>query len=299
MAAPDLPMTVKTYLASTDIRAYHHYWHLVRNQEFWENALTKDERLEFTQQGWQAPRFDYQVESGLDFLYMHRQMITVIDQMLSHIGDAVWTKVEGWNPIPWSDTDPLWPVPIGIDPTGADLEPETRDARSQAQITRMQQLVTNLFENDNWLRQQTLDQLGYYLEWTIHGWMHLRWSGPRPNNPNSADPTNDWLFRPWSSHVNKYFWKLHGWIDERITAWENATGRKADFSAAWSGPSIPQPLTRQSNILPIFSFRSGHGMEQHAHSADIALMRVLPSLNNTPLTVAPRKNVVESIIQSG
>ena len=66
--------------------------------------------------------------------------------------------------------------------------------------------------------------------------MHVRWSGSPPNDPNSADVNNDWLFSAWSSHVNKTFWKLHGWIDDRIGDWENATGQMADFSKAWIGP---------------------------------------------------------------
>src|SRR5262249_54090049 len=36
------------------------------------------------------------------------------------------------------------------------------------------------------------------------------------------DPKNDYLGDFYSSHVNPLFWRLHGWVDDRIEDWFNA-----------------------------------------------------------------------------
>ena len=79
------------------------------------------------------------------------------------------------------------------------------------------------------------------IEMTIHNAMHLRWAAcfglhsSRPLQPTGeVDPTKgeviearwddtryDFLGDTYSSHVNPIFWKLHGWIDDRIEALED------------------------------------------------------------------------------
>ncbi|MGQ0486028.1 MAG: hypothetical protein ACT4SY_11845 [Hyphomicrobiales bacterium] len=186
-----------------------------------------------TQAGWQPPRFENQPGSGVDFLGMHREMIAHVNQALAAAGNASWPKVTGWSPIPWTENDADWPVPAW---PGA-LQPAIQ-ARSPERVQQMKTLAQTRFQNPAWLSSVGLDRLGSEIEWTIHGWMHMRWSGPPFHDPQSADPANDWLYDPWSSHVNKTFWKLHGWIDERIGNWEQANSAVADLSNAWSGPPI-------------------------------------------------------------
>ncbi len=65
--------------------------------------------------------------------------------------------------------------------------------------------------------------------------MHIRWSAA-PRDPQTHtllqlgrpsydfsekwdDPRYDWLGEFYSSHVNPIFWRLHGWIDDRIENW--------------------------------------------------------------------------------
>ena len=129
----------------------------------------------------------------------------------------------------------------------------------------------------SWLREQTLDELGTALEWSIHGWMHLRWSGAPHDDSFSSVVDNDWLFVPWSSHVNKHFWKLHGWIDERISDWEVATGQNADLSNAWSGPSS--------------------GMGGMRHSANIELLSHVPPREALPLPMEARTHIIEGLLK--
>ena len=188
-------------------------------------AIIRRRSHRLTALGWQAPRFEDQSGAGLDFLYMHREMIRTMDQKLATLNDPYWRRVEGWDPIPWANNDPEWPVPLWTNP------PEGAAwARLPATVERMKQL-DQLLRDPNWLRTKSLDEIGRSMEFTIHSWMHLHWSGPPPADVNSEDVSNDWLYIPWSSHVNKHFWKLHGWIDNRISDWERATGVPADFTA--------------------------------------------------------------------
>ena len=67
--------------------------------------------------------------------------------------------------------------------------------------------------------------------------MHMRWSSQPTMHRTDADPTQpdaiiptafddpgyDFLGDTYSSHVNYIFWKLHGWIDNRIEDWKAAT----------------------------------------------------------------------------
>ena len=116
--------------------------------------------------------------------------------------------------------------------------------------------------NPSYLKTRSIDQVGSDIEGSIHGWMHLRWSAEPTTDLQSEDVSNDWLGAPFSSHVNKHFWKLHGWIDDRIKDWEHANDRKADLSAAWSGPihvmmnmpmdHLPRLDTVRSSGAPLF-----------------------------------------------
>ena len=134
--------------------------------------------------------------------------------------------------------------------------------------------VSEAFQNREWLRSQSLDQLGTQIEFTIHGWMHMHWSPAPPENPNSLDETNDWLGSPFSSHVNRHFWKLHGWIDDRIYGWEDAHGEEADLSEGWDGP--PDSLTDEP------------------HSADPELFGVLRFEERSPLLMPWKDLLLEN-----
>ncbi len=79
--------------------------------------------------------------------------------------------------------------------------------------------------------------------------MHMRWSAEpdaiRPDvDPTSPgdidtrwdDPSYDWLGDTYSSHVNPIFWKLHGWVDDRIEDWRLAHGLdEIEWTGTWVG----------------------------------------------------------------
>ncbi len=283
MSYPDLPPMVKAMLANERHRTHHHLWHFVRNKDSW-NELPDAARQQLTAEGWAAPRFDQEPDSGIDFLGMHREMIEMTNRALGNAGVSEWPSVVGWDPIPWEDDDEDWPVPAwqtAAPPWATEEQWSTFsdlaiNARSQSQVDEMRR-VAAIFRDPERLSAMTLDELGISMEWSIHGWMHMRWSGAPHDDGFSADPDNDWLFVPWSSHVNKVFWKLHGWIDERIDDWESATGQTADLSRAWSGPPSPQP-----------------GMP---HMANKELLNNLPAREDKPMPMMVRQHIVEGLLK--
>ncbi|ARU57247.1 hypothetical protein OLMES_3206 [Oleiphilus messinensis] len=225
-----LPPMIKSMLASAPVRTYHHLWHLVRNEQRW-NGLTQTQRQELIDLGWTPPRFERQPGSGLDFLFMHREMIEMVNKHLAHMNDPNYTSVIGWNPIPYEHDDEVWPMPA----LWQGAERAFQWAKDPRTTEHFRNRVSNEFRNTTWVRGLSLDEYGSELEWTIHGWFHLHWSEQIPSDPWEDSPSNDWLGAPYSSHVNNAFWKLHGWIDESIAFWEQATGENADFSQAWAG----------------------------------------------------------------
>ena len=232
MAYPDLPASVKTMLAAHAMREHHLLWHLVRIKRVWDN-LTAADRQQFTNDGWKAPRFGNEAGAGVDFLAMHRNMIAHVNQALATAADPQWPSVIGWNPIPWTLNDADWPVP-----NWANAPQEAIDARSAASVATIKSLVETHLQKPSYLASISLDKMGSEIEWSIHGWMHMRWSGPPFSDQRSDDPANDWLYDPVSSHVNKTYWKLHGWIDARISDWEAANSATANLSSAWTGPPM-------------------------------------------------------------
>lgn len=96
--------------------------------------------------------------------------------------------------------------------------------------------LESLFKNKAFLATISLGALGNLIEFEIHNQMHNRWSST-PHDPKSGkpaqrdlfdfdnkwdDPKYDYLGDFYSSHVNPLFWRLHGWVDDRIEDWFNA-----------------------------------------------------------------------------
>lgn len=285
MGYPELPLALKTMLADEQVRTHHHLWHFVRNPGSW-NSLPDRERAQLESEQWKAPRFERDSGAGIDFLGMHRHMIAMVNSTLAGLGDASWPDVKGWDPIPWSASDQDWPVPEW--PTAKPLwatEEQwiefTRiatEARSASRVAEMQALYGRLREPAR-MKEFTLDRLGSFLEWTIHGWMHIRWSGASYTDLFSSDVINDWLFIPWSSHVNKHFWKLHGWIDAQVGKWEEATGHQADLTSAWTGPTEPMP--------------GDHGF----HKADTKFLTIIPPIQSTPIPMRIDDDIIKEFLR--
>lgn len=228
MSNANLPTAVVQHLADRGMRVHHNRWHFIRAR--W-NELEEEERQFYMEIGWEPPRLVGETGAGLDFLYMHRRMIEQVNHLLAHIADPTYLRVVGWGPIPWDHDDPIWPMPLVF---------LSNPAKTQARTDFFRQEVQDKYENNTWLQSVNLDLLGTQIENSIHNWMHIHWTDAPwyTGDPlqDINDTRHDWLADTYSSHVNKAFWKLHGWIDDRITQWEQANGQVADFSDSWEGP---------------------------------------------------------------
>jgi hypothetical protein len=255
--AATLPQGVVTAMAQRDHRLYHWLFHTVRNG--WR-FFTDDQRTRLRAMGWEPPRPalrpanprpqpDYANNSGEDFLYMHRQMIGQVNALLSQAGDASYPRVEGWKAVP-PPNDADYPVPPAWDSGDPDLNEYLNDVKSATAYDESFRPWELQYTDKARLKTWTLGELGARIEFTIHNQMHMRWcaepSAIRPDGElfDTVDvtwdaPAYDWLGDTYSSHVNPVFWKLHGWIDNRIEDWKAAHGVAGDiqWKGTWLGPS--------------------------------------------------------------
>jgi hypothetical protein len=240
---PTLPAIVVTTMAQREMRYHHFLWHNLR--ETWLN-LDASTQHAITALGWAPPRpaaftkEDGTVVpledngSGEDFLYMHRQMVIMVNKL---VAGTPYGQIKGWPSVP-APGDPKWPVPAPYEIPGA---PEWTAEVSNSKTddfywNTIVPMEEELNDEDN-LRKWTLGQYGSKVEFTIHNWMHTRFSeltsvGIRPYTPNPTpkvdtkydDPNYRWLGDTYSSHVNPVFWKIHGWVENKIENWRKANG---------------------------------------------------------------------------
>jgi len=208
--------------------------------------------------GWAPPRPSLDINgrvilnnnSGEDFLYMHRKMIEDVNNMLAQGNYTYGKKVVGWSRIP-APNDRNFPVPPGYE--GRNSEETRMIANSKTNEFYYNNLLPleNSLKNPNYLRNLTLGQLGARIEFLVHNPMHLRWSSSLLNYREEVNPFWDvdristewdltsynWLVDSYSSHVNEVFWKLHGWVDDRINDWQKANNIDTiEWKGTWIGP---------------------------------------------------------------
>jgi hypothetical protein len=234
VSAFDLPPELKGFLAGRGMREHHALWHYVRAK--WP-SIPRDRQEELRGLNWDPPQLRGDTLSGVDFLGMHREMIR---EVVDFVGDAgIDADISGWRDIPWDPADPVWPMPAAYPGM-----PEPQWKQPQAAVIFAEE-AKQRFCSDAWLRTVSVDYLGRQIERGIHDWMHIHWSDAPwftwDSGKDVNDPKNDWLASPYSSHVNKHFWKIHGWIDDRISQWERAKNKSAEteLAGAWLGPSHP------------------------------------------------------------
>jgi hypothetical protein len=262
--ANQIPVYIAQMMAERSWRMHHYLWHEVRNGWLFFDAQTQDQIRNL---GWEPPRpaqrpsaggrpeIILDNKSGEDFLYMHRQMIDTVNQRLA--GDASYPRVEGWQTVP-SPTDSDYPVPPAWDAGDNDFNDFLTAVKSQQDFDSTFTVWESQYTDAAQLRQMSLGEFGARLEFTIHNRMHMRWcaepatTGIRPDvEPGTPDAIDikwdavayDWLGDTYSSHVNSVFWKLHGWIDNRINDWASANNA-ADpipWQGTWLGKRPTQP----------------------------------------------------------
>lgn len=257
------------------MRLQHELWHFVR--AVWGNPRFPEEgRQALRSLGWDLPgdRAPFSADgkllldnfSGEDFLFMHRQMISMTDQLLSSVGEPPITR---WAKVPPPDSrefpvPPAWNYnnPAQSNDFNAGTSQFLVEVKSDEYFERTMSVREAFFTNPANLRHLSLGALGNLVEMTMHNMMHMRWSedpgGYRPivnlENPTGGDsrwdnPSYDYLGDTYSSHVNPHFWHLHGWIDTLIETWAKANSvEKIKWTGTWvGGPSlVEEPPTAMS-----------------------------------------------------
>lgn len=283
------PEEVINLMASRPHRLHHFVWHQVRNNWEWYPAET---RKKISDLGWTPggdennPRpayykgdtedkriFALDNNSGEDFLYMHRQMIAQVNEVLKNVGDPNYPKVEGWKSLPApEDTD--FPVPPAW---GSSSRLKTiKSPEFYHETMKVWESYYLLPEN---LQRLTLGQLGSLIELTIHNQMHNRWSAeptierPQPEEESNPEgipsgpwdaPSYNYLGDTYSSHVNPTFWYIHGWVDSCIDRWQEANGLTSiNWKGTWVG-KMPQGVTHR-NFIRAMAMTPAHGEHEHGH----------------------------------
>jgi hypothetical protein len=217
-------------------RLAHYMWHAVRTA-FVRPGTTAAHQQVYASYGWAPPRpivysgnrmdIDATSKSGAgeDFLYMHRRMVLQLKNALKGL-----TMYDSWKRIP-TPTSTLFPLAV--------LNPEIR----QQSPAGFQQISDweKLYLPDRIGDIADLSSLGVALELTIHNALHSRWSvamnrmRPAADDPITRTSTTfqgwiwdedhyDHLSDSYSAHVNPLFWRIHGWVDDRIQEWLTARG---------------------------------------------------------------------------
>lgn len=246
-----LPGVVRDVFASRRHRLHHALWHGLR--DLWNHSSTLEGAKKAIQDlSWRPPRpalrwlsGGWMPEttngSGIDFLYMHREMIAEFDKEMVKIGENPHV---GWEVVPEPgrlasthpgiEVPPEWNLPDGL----KWLQRRFAVVKSDEFYWSRMRWWDRDFHNHSYLRTITLGQLGSLLETSIHNDMHMRWAAT-PTDPETGEvlvlgrpetsidqkwdlPTYDFLGETYSSHVNPIFWRLHKWVDRIIDEWFDA-----------------------------------------------------------------------------
>jgi hypothetical protein len=292
-----LPSAVVNMMAKREHRMHHWLWHEVRNGWY---DYPKDVQTKLDDLGWRPPRPlmdeagrpNLRSNAGEDFLYMHRRMIADVNAVLASVGDPNYKRVEGWTVVP-APSDPNYPVPPAwFNPLIEPFLPLSRLRRIKSDTYYYKRFVywQKLFADPGFLRRVSLGELGVLIELTIHNMMHLRWgappgsSFPSPQDPTMGetipqewdDPRYDFLVETYSSHVNPIFWKLHGWIDDRVEDWRVANGAANDdfWNGTWVGPMPGHEATAQGMHAQSIRARGVHLQLEQPQAAEQHLAQV-------------------------
>lgn len=256
-----IPSTVEM-LSSKWHRLWHATWHTVRSGwPNFEDEATHKKIRKLGWGVDRAPRKkrdegnNLMLENGAgeDFLFMHRWMIKMVRDDYAKQG---LTPPSPWKSIPSATIAQVVYSPTtsasGIVEFRKDLAasgnmvPPMGDwAKTQEYFSTIMRQWENHFKSVATLSSLSLGALGNLLEFTIHNAMHNRWLAPA-RDPDTGElildpvtgepsarptfdfsdkwdsPKYDYLGEFYSSHVNPLFWRLHGWVDDRIDDWFNA-----------------------------------------------------------------------------
>jgi hypothetical protein len=204
MTDPLIPDEIITWMRGHDWGMHHVYWHATRQ---WD-LLNEQERQQLQDTGQsRADRQEGQTGNGWDFLIMHRAMIRLL---VGHFPQHS-QLFAGWPALP---TDPN----SASDPVPENGQSKTFDPNKRQAIDVLQGHIDTFASDDN---------CGLFIETSlrptaaqpgnrstdnrtgIHNYVHNRFS-------DSTSPVD--MGNPQVNIENQRFWRLHGWIDSRWSA---------------------------------------------------------------------------------
>lgn len=237
------PPEVYAHSAARTNRIIHNFFHNIRMSY---PLLDEIEQREIENLGWKPTLVSYAYRSngtevlingttGEDFLYMHRKMVQAVNDIAEAAGSP-WF-VDGWNECPNPATETVWLVPP-VDTVGLAGSDDYIDYlnyyKTNDFYTNVIVPAQNYLAVDANIEGLTLGELGVKLEYELHTYFHVRFSGYNPigYRIQSAHPTAfieekwddedyDYLADFYSAHVNPTFWKIHGWVEKQILRWQS------------------------------------------------------------------------------
>jgi len=243
VAEPAIPSEISAWMNARHWGMHHVIWHLSR---IWDLIGAQDQAWVQQNGGSRANRQEGEAGNGLDFLAMHRVMLRQLKQQFP----ANANLFAGW-PQPPTDPDDV------NDPMPNNNQPRPFNGNMSTAISRLQNNIAG-FQSD--------DDLGLYIETRlrpvagnprnqsndnttgIHNYLHNRFSDAT-SQIDMGDPT--------VNIHNQRFWRLHGWIDNRWSAFRTAK------NLAENEPAYQQALAD-----------AAHHMEEHQHMPHLHMMAV-------------------------
>jgi hypothetical protein len=243
-----LPLKVAELFSSRNHRLHHALWHGLR--DFWNrpDKVSELAKEEITKLSWNPPRPALEWHrggwtpltlngSGIDFLFMHREMILEFDNAMQKEGedsDIGWILIPEPGLYPEFEVPPVWELPEGL----KWLQRRFASVKTDDFYWSRIRWWDRQFHDHGYLRTLTLGQLGSLIETSVHNDMHMRWAS-QPYDPTTGNATPmgrdeadidskwdsvkyDFIGETYSSQVNPIFWRLHKWVDNIIDEWYKA-----------------------------------------------------------------------------
>ncbi|NBV47296.1 MAG: hypothetical protein EBR86_17085 [Planctomycetia bacterium] len=197
MAEPVMPAAMISWMNARNWGWHHLEWHTVRQ---WDRLSPSDQRWA-TSQGWKrAARQEGEPGNGLEFLVMHRAMLELVRERFP----TASALLAGWGQVPLDPDDAQDPVPPG--------NPRPFSPTMKRDVDRV--------HDDAFLRTLADDDaFGRLVQSGVHNYLHNRFSV-------AGDPYD--LGDPQVNLGNQRFWRLHGWLDGRWSAYRAAQGLPAE-----------------------------------------------------------------------
>jgi hypothetical protein len=177
-------------------------------------------------------------------------MIGRINNILKGLVGNPYKKIVGWKSIP-APGDKDYPTPAAYVVEGADgLTAAIALSKSDDFYWDVIKPKDDMLKETAYLSSINLGELGARLENEVHTFCHVRFSeaspvGYRLQNPMTPFATVDakwdvpaynWLGDFYSAHVHPTFWKIHGWVENRVTDWRKANSMDTVFFiGTWEG----------------------------------------------------------------